>query len=98
MLGHTPQLETDGMDRGVSEPDVMEGAEQGEVELFEDDSADSDDSFHSTTDLLGIAPLVTNQLYASAAELVAKGGVKCRKIRWAWPYSIKLYFVLLDDL
>lgn len=73
------------MDESVSETVWAEEGMGGEAESFVDDSVDSDDSFHSTVELIGVAPAVTcNQLYMSAMELVVKGGVKCRKIRWAW--------------
>ena len=52
----------------------------------EEESVDTDDSFHSTVDVidLGVAgggAVGENVLYMSAMELVVRGGVQCRNIR-----------------
>lgn len=57
---------------------------EGERELDgEASSVGSEESFHSTVEVFG-AVVSANQLYLSARELVDRGGVKCRKIRWVW--------------
>lgn len=55
--------------------------EEGEEGEEEGRSTSSEDSFHSTMELFDPIATPDNQLYISAQELVAKGGVQCRNIR-----------------
>ena len=75
---HTHRLSADG---GVDEVDEVReavGVEEDEVSVV------SDDSFHSTMELMVNSPPLGahNQLYLTARELVTRGGVKCRTMRW----------------
>ncbi len=45
------------------------------------ESVSSDDSFHSTVDIVEFSDGLRNNLYVSARELVTRGGVSCRKLR-----------------
>ncbi len=50
----------------------------------EGQSVASDDSFHSTVEIMELGGVAAgeNELYMSAMELVVKGGVQCRNVRY----------------
>ena len=86
---------TDGVLSGASEGGVegVEGVEEGEGSGEEGESVASDDSFHSTVEMieLGVGGVVSggNELYLAAMELVVRGGVQCRNIRYG---ERRMYF------
>ena len=69
----------DGEGEGLEEEgtDGKGGGDEGRLST----SGASDDSFHSTVEVFDMTP-GDNQLYQSARELVAQGGVECRTIRY----------------
>ena len=84
---HTVHFEEPDMAEGVLEVVRGRGVESAKLAAAEEEvETSSDDSFHSTLDLVGMemAVVLDNQLYQSALELVGSGQVKCRKIRWVW--------------
>lgn len=88
---HTHLLDT-GDGAGSEEGEGLgegEGLEE-EEELIDGDgtlslgriSGASDDSFHSTVEVFDMET-GDNRFYQSAREIVAMGGVQCRKVRYA---------------
>jgi hypothetical protein len=77
---HTHLLDEEGGERGGlgKEEELIDG---GGGVSDEEQSTASDDSFHSTVEMLEMSP-GNSHLYESARELVARGGVQCRKMRY----------------
>ena len=63
--------------------EAMEETGEDDQDDFMDgrESLSSDDSFHSTLDVVELSGVASHQLYLAAKELVASGGVRCRKMR-----------------